>query len=300
MRILVFLTFLVLATHVSAKEAQGVADQTIPSQSEGRRQGNGGNNSTQPFSVPVRILEEPEEAESTKLEKQEAAQREIDDLAAQQGVDQSTKKLVLLTIAQTVLAFFGTIALLYSLLLNRKATYAAVEASTAAREAIGVERAWLTFSGMRNEFHTDLKMPDGVVHAKAIAFSPKWMNTGRTPALKSEALSMGNIIGFEDPIPEFTPKDNDGEVMAMVIGPGVTVNSFPFYVVGDNLTALLGRHKRVAIYSKVTYADVYQPGITRCSECCISIKYKGQHLAENGEVTEIFDVAATGPQNTAS
>jgi hypothetical protein len=187
-----------------------------------------------------------------------------------------------------------------SLELNRKATEAAVMAADAARDAIGAERAWLTSAGVRNEFHSDVVTPDGVVHDQGIAFATNWVNSGRSPAQKTSVYGDGCVIGIDDPIPRFDPKPHIGDKASAVIGPGMVGHSAPFLVVGPDLQALLSREKRVIIYSQVTYADSFQPEVLRNSESCISLSYRGKQQGRDGTVGDIFDTIPMGSQNTAT
>jgi len=113
------------------------AEQQEP-QSQG--EGSAEQSNPTPFSVPVRILENPEQAEADKRSQQEASQREIEDLTAQQGMAKGTQDIVWLSKLQLALAFAGTLALLYTIALNRRATNAAVTANTNTLTAINQEQ----------------------------------------------------------------------------------------------------------------------------------------------------------------
>jgi hypothetical protein len=90
------------------------------------------------FSVPVRIIESPDEAQHTIQLQHDNSERELRNLFAQESVAKSTEKIVWLTILQCILAAIGTIALIYSLLLNRIATQAALHAAQAARDTVNI------------------------------------------------------------------------------------------------------------------------------------------------------------------
>lgn len=161
---------------------------------------------------PVRILENPPKTEADQRDEQEAEQREKEDLVAQQSVAESTEKILWLSGLQMILAVIGTGALIYSILLNRKATNAAVvgagaavSGADAARDAVEVARkmgdaqtrAWLGF----NSYQILLNKGDnGLVHE--IHFRLLWKNYGITPALDTNITTDradSDVFESEDP-----------------------------------------------------------------------------------------------------
>lgn len=129
----------------SVANAQGSEEQPIDQNTEGQGQQPSEAKPTPP-GFPIRILEEPEQSEGAKREQQEASQREIDDLQAQNLAAESAQGAYRVGIAQTALAFFGTLALIYSLYLNRRATNAAVDAvKVSERTGVAQVRAYVGF-----------------------------------------------------------------------------------------------------------------------------------------------------------
>jgi hypothetical protein len=143
---------LILSAQVFAQSP----DQAVDQQEEGDRQEQS-QDSPAPLGFPVWILEDPEQAERSELQQGEAAQREIDDLVAQQNAAKAAEGAFKVGVAQTILAFFGTLALVYSLMLNRQATTAAVDAVTTSRKIgqaqtrayVGLESTSLSVSESR-------------------------------------------------------------------------------------------------------------------------------------------------------
>ncbi|RUM05858.1 hypothetical protein [Rhizobium chutanense] len=83
----------------------------------------------QSYSVPVRIIEQPDsKTETDRLREQAADDREIKDLSAQERMRDIAQDTFYLSIAQVVLTVAGTMGLLYSLLLARQSTRAAIAA----------------------------------------------------------------------------------------------------------------------------------------------------------------------------
>ena len=113
------------------------------------------------------------------------------------------------------MATIGAAALIYSLYLNRRATYAAVAASTAATESNRIareqQRAWLTFRGWEVAGYGE---PGHIQH---YIIKIGWRNTGATPAFRVMVLTapIDNPI-FKDGVPNFGGVDDDDRV---VVGP---------------------------------------------------------------------------------
>ena len=127
-------------------------EKAKPNQPESQGQNSGGDGRAAPFSVPVRILEQPEESESAKLEKEVAAKREVEDLLAQQSMANLTEQIVFWTKLQFALGVGGTIALLYMFHLTRKATKAAEAAVDITRQIGQSEiRAYLAVTSGKYE-----------------------------------------------------------------------------------------------------------------------------------------------------
>jgi hypothetical protein len=133
-----FIVFALGLFFAASSLAQESGEEALDQQTEVDGQ-NAGKGSLAPLGLPVRILEDPEEAEGAKRAQSRAEQREIDDLVAQQNAAEAAEGAVKVGIAQTLLAFFGTVALIYSLNLNRRATKAAVKAVEIA-ESTGISQ----------------------------------------------------------------------------------------------------------------------------------------------------------------
>ncbi|MCP5085452.1 MAG: hypothetical protein GY952_01405, partial [Rhodobacteraceae bacterium] len=93
------------------------------------------------FGIPVRIIEDRVASEASERRKAEAAQREKDDLAAQQGMNAATQSMNEATQSMkhaswvsAGLVFLGTCLLIWTLMLTRQANRAAQAAVNATRE----------------------------------------------------------------------------------------------------------------------------------------------------------------------
>ena len=93
------------------------------------------------FSIPIQIIEDDESAKSREAREDEAEQREINDLIAQQGMNSATQamndatqRMAQYALWSTLIVAFGTLLLLWTLCLTRGATKAALEAVDATRE----------------------------------------------------------------------------------------------------------------------------------------------------------------------
>lgn len=148
-----------------------------------------------PRGIPIRITEVPPNTDVERQLQEDALEREVDDLRAQQSMAEATSKIVNLSWFQLLLAAIGTAALVYSLYLNRLATSAALE-------AVRAERAWVLFRTtydhkLRNALIEDKKVKDGL--ALEVVFS----NAGRSPAIDTMFYGDWRFIKHGDPLPTF-------------------------------------------------------------------------------------------------
>lgn len=148
-----------------------------------------GNDSATPheFSIPVRIIEDPVEADRMETRENQAAERERRDLAAQESVARSTEQIVLISwwqlgLAATgnLVAVVGTIFLVYNLVLTKRATNAAIAAASAAHEANRVTKAqarpWVALRRDVECVFSDYG------HAGSLRFGYAFENVGKSPA----------------------------------------------------------------------------------------------------------------------
>ena len=249
---------------------------------------------------PVRILEEPEQSEDSKRQEREAEQREIEDLKAQNLAADSAKGTYQVSIAQTILAFFGTIALIYSLHLTRTATKAATIAARAALDAIAMERAWMTVGNIETA-----RFVNGVAHGErvdnGILFMIGYSNTGRSPAVHVKLHLDYAFIKDGDNIPVFdvpTMGLDGGTVVASgrTIGDNLVINDQQTYDIANNVSRLI-------IFTVIQYADVFSTStnpMTRSSMTCHEVIHRGGTRSRNGIEQDAIDFICIGPQNDAT
>lgn len=279
--------------------AQNSSEQTVSDQPGRDGQQEDGNQSAEPFSFPVRILEGPKQTESAKRQEEESAQREIDDLVAQEGMNESTKRIVALTLLQTVLAFFGTIALIYSLHLNRKATHAATTAALAAEKAIHSDRAWMTVSSFNAGFAAG--NINGAPIEKGIVMWIEWINTGRSPALRPNVFFNRRFVGQNESTPVFDAGSLSGESDASgaTIGPGQTGSSGQLALNDDEAARFMARETRLFVYSTVTYFDIFNNSQAHFTEVCGEVEYQGMQIVGDDMIPRV-GILPRGPQNSAT
>lgn len=259
----------------------------IEDQIEGRQQEYASAESARSFGIPIIVLEEPGEAERIRGQDEETRQREMEDVAAQKSMAESAKMVVWLTVLQIFLAFLGTIALIYSLILNRRATNAAIEASKSAREALGADRAWLLFDNF------DLaNISNSHVYGKDIrsglGLTPRWKNVGRSPATGVVSNTEFKVILRDEPqlvVPDFElalpMHQNMG---AATIGPGGVCQS-QMQALDDVDTAKFKNQEiKILIHCRVWYYDVYHPETRRESVATIFCVFWG--VRYNGGIEE--------------
>ena len=146
-----------------------------------------------------------------------------------------------LFISSTILTAIGIYLLWQTLTASREtlvearmATKAAVEAADAAREALGAERAWLTFHSVGIAHHQNVTIPSGTTHEKGMGVWIVWMNNGRSPSINTIVCSSIKIVDRTDKnVYNFSITGNSVAVHGVTMGPNVTVEAMQFFVVEE-------------------------------------------------------------------
>lgn len=129
-----------------------------------------------PVPLPVQVIEKDSEREARHRREQNAEQREIDDLLAQQSMEKSNRRMVDLSDQQTWLVFLGTIGLFVTIGLTYFANRAAWAAVFATRD-IGEKQVRAYLSCERGEYRSRAAFLD----CRAI-----FKNYGQSPAQNIE------------------------------------------------------------------------------------------------------------------
>jgi hypothetical protein len=276
-----------LAGHSFAQSAKQAEDN----QTHSTRQYNNSEHQAAPFGIPVRILEEPKQSEDAERQQQEATEREIEDLVAQQNMADATDQLVLLTKLQFFLGMVGTGALVYTLYLNWRSTDAAVKTAQA-------ERAWV----ISHEFDsvTINGFVDGTRTKNGFAVIAKWKNAGRSPSINTECYTEHRLINPGEEIPIFQIGQHEGEIRQASIGPGNVVSG-PVRALNDvDAAAVRNGSKIMVVYSKMTYSDIFADTPIRHSEICVSVEFNGEIEVDGGKMIPRVSYMSVGSQNTIS
>lgn len=185
--------------------AQNAPDVTAdrPSIKDGRdEQANSENSRASDFSLPVRIIEDAEEAERASRREAEAAQRERDDLAAQQSVAESTVEIVVISWWQLGIATFGSIAVAFSLGLS---AWAVIITSKTHGFTEALEQPLLGIKMPENEFtFAEGRLSDNEIFFRVI-------NTGRSPAQIVSIRRCWDVTQGKPGFPEPIDPNNPGE-----------------------------------------------------------------------------------------
>lgn len=130
-----------------------------------------------PWSLGVHIVDGQASASARKLREEQSDQREMDDLLAQQGMNETTQKMANLVDMQTWLIGIGTALLFVTLSLTWQANKAARDAVEITRQIGETQtRAYLDVDSCKAEYFAEPSMPEH------IRFMINLRNTGQTPA----------------------------------------------------------------------------------------------------------------------
>ena len=225
-------------------------------------------------------------------------QREIEDLAAQKGMALWAFAMAAFTAIQVVVGCVTLFYLYRTFQENRRTADSAVGAAIAAEQSAAAfkysERAWLSAKGI------DLAtvMND---HVAAYFFIVRWINAGKTPALNLRTWFGWRVLSPDEVFPPFL-KQGDGP-HAPPVGPGVE------FSVGNSLTAIevellrdvAKGQKKLILWCRVEYEDIFHAGTVRHSEMCKEITiFTFPEAIGDPKTRIVFGDPAYGDQNGAS
>jgi hypothetical protein len=235
-------------------------------QGQGEGQANRGQQDAGRFSVPVRIIEDPIEAERAEQRAERAEKREADDLitqqrsaaAAERGADAAESQKAA-TWLQTSLAAVGTAALLYTLWLTRRSVEAANRAARAAEVSVKLARE-TAVAQLRAYVFTGVVQ--GALPPDPIGpFSVKveLRNSGPTPAYNVRPWLVVFIGGYPDPGEPFEGPAADFQSTTAILPPGGHVQLYGH--TGESLLpsmpGLKASTSAAYVYGEIHYKDVF-------------------------------------------
>ena len=144
---------------------------------------------------------------------------------------------------------------------SEKSSEAAIEAAKRAGDLVKADRAWMT---VRQEpFQFEASATGGEVYR--VAFHPKikWYNSGRSPALNFTTYVV--LAACEKdalPPPVYIPPMRKG--LPVPVGVELSPREDE-RLSNDDLLAWANEKKKIGLYSSCSYADVFDPDVTRQS-----------------------------------
>ena len=222
---------------------------------------------TLPIPLPVDIVEDQADAEARERREAEAHQNQIDDLIAQQGMNDSTRAINNATqemrdyaYVQTWLVGVGTILLFATLFFTWQANRAAQDAVSVTRE-IGEAQT-------RAYVQLDDITPSAIASG-GYRLHINFINTGQTPAMKCKfAVSAGPYEN--DNVTEF-PIVMDG-THAPTIAAGRSTRDVSIVISGDLAENAADKDSAgILVWGVVEYDDVFVGTKRRRTEFCLIV-----------------------------
>jgi hypothetical protein len=223
------------------------------------------------------------------------------DLEAQWQMAQWAAISAIAALIGLVITGVGIIFVRQTLDATRAAVAESARAAEATHKAVQGDRAWMSLAGL-------LALPvgdkDRIEDRIGFLFQVTWKNTGRSPAIDCEILCGLSIVdgkaGPEAPL--FDHSSMGKRAFAHVpVGPGIESKSTTPPVNFATLRELFDNKKRIVIYSRVQYFDVFSSQM-RHTEATFDVidQRPFSALREVPFRSETFFYSSTGRQNTAS
>lgn len=258
-----------LSIHTSiAQESEGMGVEAPRQQKGEEGKAGSGEPYTEPFSVPIRIVEEPDEAKRTRDREEAGDQREKNDLEAQQRAADaaiesaaSSQRQENLAKWQLGLSIAGIIALVVTIAYSIKATNAAIKSADLAEKAVAITqdtakrelRAYVAVSRVKfTDMHTGV---DAKIEVSII-------NAGATPARKVRSRVWTTIGSGESQGRIFSSGGSDGLESVADLAQGSAFHTRET-VYGGPLSPsehgyVLSGSKQLYVVGIVTYQDVFR------------------------------------------
>lgn len=251
------------------------------------------------------------ETANNKEPSAEETQRAKDDLKAQQDMADWAKRMFFIGSIEALITASGVFLVYRTLVHTRRAADAAHDAVTEAKKTTEAakesaesfrfsERAWISLKtfGVGQVVNPVNDKPTVVGYAPGFI----WVNAGNTPALNITNWTMSQVIGPDEEFKRFEKTDKG--IRAFTLGPtmefqcgGPTMG-----LLLEDIDAVVNHRKKLFVWSRCEYSDIFQPQITRHSELCIEVSILLlPELVRNPEIKGIpIGTAPTGDQNGAS
>jgi len=171
------------------------------------------------------------------------------------------------------------------------------QASKAQADALVIsQRAWVSHLDVINTPFRDATVEGYADKMSGMMFRIRWTNAGHTPAINCTSFSQGMAVDVGTAIPSFGPPGGSVQPHAPLV-PGIVVTSLPCHFFDADIEALRTRARRLFIYARIDYEDIFLKDTPRHTEICMEVEFGG-FRSDNGQA--IFNLGAVGPQNSAS
>lgn len=187
------------------------------------------------------------------------------------------------TMLSILVSGVGTVALVVTVYYSRRATLAAVQASSAAQTAIGHARE-ASIRELRPYMVQQTTMNNRILNADG-AILPvrridvRWRNEGRTPAINVRARA--NHLVCDGPLPaDFAFPDRDSNNAVGTIGAGRTFDSPTANITFDEIRLLMAGKQTLHLWSWVEY-EGFDPDVRYRSEYHVTVDYWGTNDLES-------------------
>jgi len=242
-----------------------------------------------PIPVPVELVEDDTATEARQRHEEEARQREIEDLIAQQGMNAATQAMNAATQDMRNYAFYSTIFVFFGTLAVGFTLYLMVQANRAAMSAVASERAWIGRGSLESGQVNNLVTDDGIENG--YVFSVGVRNFGRSPAI-GVATFCDHLVSETEPGEiAFTPNFS-GDDSSTVVPPGEGVANR--IILGQKDTELLhSRTHALYIFYACKYLDVFT-GVERNTRFSIKATYFCEEHTKDGVRQQSFEYSTFG------
>ncbi|WP_339636158.1 hypothetical protein [uncultured Sulfitobacter sp.] len=256
------------------------------------------------FAIPVELVESQEATATRESEEAERRQREIDDLIAQQGMNDATQamntatqSMMLASWLSAALGGLGTILLVWTLRLTREANKAARDAvNITDRAALDQLRPWISVGGLNHATAVDAIL-DGVQYPILHGFSTTCTNHGQSPAVKVSFASEYRMIPKSGETPTFQDISSPSDATIM---PGGKLRTQWLFLTPSEWDRFEGGEVDLIFHVKTIYTEILRPSSKRFTQTTYRSAHNGRTKEQDGKEHPRLETWVEGPQNKST
>lgn len=186
--------------------------------------------------------------------------------------------------AGAFLTFVSICLLIWTLIQTQRSTKAAEDSAKAARDALGSDRAWITFVNV--DTNVDEAIAVNGVWSGTLGTTVNLKNSGRSPATQLNCYCDHTVVASDSAAPVFHIAEEEDRQFG-VMGAEQGFSAVPKWLTKEHTRAYENGEVDWYVFYSVDYFDIFAPKIKRLSQGCLKIELNGFHEIKDIRVPKL-------------